>query len=123
MPRPGRTLDRRPGVHVRLTSSTRNDRAVLLALAEQGAPALVFLDLNLPDVDGLDAQSKLALLSALAFGERITPSDIFTEYVRHIGEYADLPFDDIRKRFMKIYVEDNPKGREFAINSAKSEPV
>ena len=36
------------------------------------------------DVDGLDARSKLAILSALAFGERILPSDIFTEGIRRI---------------------------------------
>jgi len=37
------------------------------------------------DVDGYDARSKLALLSALAFGEKITPSDIFTEGIRRIS--------------------------------------
>lgn len=40
------------------------------------------------DVDGLDARSKLAILSALAFGEKITPSDIYTEGIRRI-----LPVD------------------------------
>jgi homoserine dehydrogenase len=37
------------------------------------------------DVDGYDARSKLAILSALAFGERITPSDIFVEGIRRIS--------------------------------------
>lgn len=36
------------------------------------------------DVDGLDARSKLVLLAALAFGERLTPSEIFTEGIRRI---------------------------------------
>lgn len=36
------------------------------------------------DVDGYDARSKLAILAALAFGERITPSDIFVEGIRRI---------------------------------------
>src|SRR3954451_764722 len=36
------------------------------------------------DVDGLDARSKLAILAALAFGERLTPSDISTEGIRRI---------------------------------------
>lgn len=36
------------------------------------------------DVDGFDARSKLALLSALAFGVKITPTDIFTEGIRRI---------------------------------------
>jgi len=37
------------------------------------------------DLDGIDARSKLAILSALAFGENITPSDIFMEGIRRIS--------------------------------------
>lgn len=44
------------------------------------------------DVDGYDARSKLAILSALAFGERVNPVDIYTEGIRRITpvdfEYA-----------------------------------
>lgn len=40
------------------------------------------------DVDGYDARSKLAILAALSFGEKITPSDIYTEGIRRI-----LPVD------------------------------
>jgi homoserine dehydrogenase len=36
------------------------------------------------DIDGYDARSKLAILAALAFGERITPGDIFVEGIRRI---------------------------------------
>jgi homoserine dehydrogenase len=36
------------------------------------------------DVDGYDARSKLAILAALAFGEKITPPDIYTEGIRRI---------------------------------------
>ncbi len=36
------------------------------------------------DIDGYDARSKLVLLAALAFGEKITPSDIFIEGIRRI---------------------------------------
>jgi homoserine dehydrogenase len=36
------------------------------------------------DIDGYDARSKLAILSALAFGERITPTDIYVEGIRRI---------------------------------------
>jgi homoserine dehydrogenase len=36
------------------------------------------------DVDGYDARSKLTILAALAFGEKITPSDIYTEGIRRI---------------------------------------
>jgi homoserine dehydrogenase len=37
------------------------------------------------DIDGYDARSKLVLLAALAFGENITPSDIFMEGIRRIS--------------------------------------
>jgi len=37
------------------------------------------------DVDGYDARSKLAILAALAFGEKITPSDIYTSGIRRIS--------------------------------------
>lgn len=36
------------------------------------------------DVDGLDARSKLAILAALCFGEKLTPADIYTEGIRRI---------------------------------------
>ncbi len=52
------------------------------------------------DVDGHDARYKLAILAALAFGEKITPSDIFTEGIRRIApidfEYAHLLRHTIR---------------------------
>jgi homoserine dehydrogenase len=37
------------------------------------------------DVDGYDARSKLALLAALAFGERVPTETIYTEGIRRIG--------------------------------------
>jgi homoserine dehydrogenase len=44
------------------------------------------------DIDGLDARSKLAILAALAFGEKLAPTDIYTEGIRRITpvdfEYA-----------------------------------
>ena len=36
------------------------------------------------DVDGLDAASKLTILAALAFGESLTPADIYTEGIRRV---------------------------------------
>jgi homoserine dehydrogenase len=36
------------------------------------------------DVDGFDARSKLAILSALAFGQKIQAGDIFTQGIRRI---------------------------------------
>jgi len=41
------------------------------------------------DIDGFDARSKLVLLAALAFGERITPRDVFME---GIGRITPLDF-------------------------------
>jgi len=37
------------------------------------------------DIDGIDARYKLAILSALAFGEKITPSDIYTDGIRRVS--------------------------------------
>jgi homoserine dehydrogenase len=52
------------------------------------------------DIDGFDARSKLVLLAALAFGEKITPSDIFMEGIRRITpidfRYAHLLNHTIR---------------------------
>ncbi len=52
------------------------------------------------DVDGFDARSKLAILSALAFGERIVPADIYTEGIRRVTpvdfEYAHQLHHTIR---------------------------
>ena len=52
------------------------------------------------DVDGFDARSKLAILAALAFGERIVPGDIYTEGIRRITpvdfEYAHQLHHTIR---------------------------
>jgi homoserine dehydrogenase len=52
------------------------------------------------DVDGYDARSKLAILAALAFGQRIVPSDIYTEGIRRVTpvdfEYAHLLHHTIR---------------------------
>ena len=36
------------------------------------------------DIDGLDARSKLSILAALAFGENLTPADIYAEGIRRI---------------------------------------
>jgi homoserine dehydrogenase len=66
-----------------LTEMERRGESYETILAE--AQALGYAEANpSADVDGFDARSKLAILSALAFGERITPSDIFVEGIRRI---------------------------------------
>src|ERR1700735_4421416 len=66
-----------------LTEMERRGESFDRILAE--AQALGYAEANpSADVDGFDARSKLAILSALAFGERITPSDIFVEGIRRI---------------------------------------
>src|SRR3569833_1463954 len=66
-----------------LTEMERRGESFETILAE--AQALGYAEANpSADVDGFDARSKLAILSALAFGERITPSDIFVEGIRRI---------------------------------------
>ncbi len=57
------------------------DLATILAEAQR----LGYAEANpSADIDGYDARSKLVLLSALAFGDKITPSDIFMEGIRRI---------------------------------------
>jgi homoserine dehydrogenase len=68
------------------------------------------------DVDGFDARSKLAILSALAFGERIAPADIFTEGIRRITpvdfEYARQLHHTIR---LICSARETPSGLILAV--------
>src|SRR5690348_4530293 len=66
-----------------LTEIERRGASFAEVLAEAQAAGYAEADPS-ADVDGFDARSKLAILSALAFGERIVPSDIFTEGIRRI---------------------------------------
>jgi homoserine dehydrogenase len=67
-----------------LTEMEKHGSTLASVLAE--AQRLGYAEANpSADIDGFDARSKLAILSALAFGERITPSDIFTEGIRRIS--------------------------------------
>ncbi|MBZ5586113.1 MAG: homoserine dehydrogenase [Acidobacteriia bacterium] len=59
------------------------------------------------DIDGFDARSKLVLLAALAFGEKITPSDIFMEGIRRIQ-----PVDFLYARQLKHTVRLICGGRQ-----------
>ena len=72
-----------------LTEMEKSGAALETVLAE--AQRLGYAAANpSADVDGYDARSKLAILTALAFGERITPDDIFVEGIRRI---TPLDFD------------------------------
>ncbi|MES1261712.1 MAG: homoserine dehydrogenase, partial [Acidobacteriota bacterium] len=66
-----------------LTEMERRGDSFDTVLAEAQALGYAEADPS-ADVDGYDARSKLAILSALAFGERITPGDIFVEGIRRI---------------------------------------
>lgn len=66
-----------------LTEMERRGASLESVLAE--AQALGYAEAEpSADIDGFDARSKLAILAALAFGERITPTDIYVEGIRRI---------------------------------------
>jgi homoserine dehydrogenase len=67
-----------------LTEMEKRGASLGVILAEAQAMGYAEADPS-ADIDGLDARSKLALLAALAFGEKITPSDIFVEGIRRIS--------------------------------------
>jgi homoserine dehydrogenase len=71
------------------------------------------------DVDGYDARSKLAILAALAFGERITPSDIFVDGIRRITpidfQYAHRLGHTIR---LICAARQTPKGLILSVRPA-----
>ncbi len=66
-----------------LTEMEKRDAPLAEVLAEAQSLGYAEADPS-ADIDGYDARSKLVLLAALAFGERITPSDIFMEGIRRI---------------------------------------
>jgi homoserine dehydrogenase len=70
-----------------LTEIERHHRPFQEVLAE--AQRLGYAEADpTADIEGYDARSKLAILAALAFGEKITPCDIHTEGITRIS-----PFD------------------------------
>ena len=82
-----------------LTEIEQRGAAFEQVLAEAQAAGYAEADPS-ADIDGFDARSKLAILSALAFGERIVPSDIYTEGIRRISPidfgYAHMLHHTIR---------------------------
>ena len=67
-----------------LTEIERHGTAFETVLAEAQRLGYAEADPS-ADVDGIDARSKLAILAALAFGQKITAADIFTEGIRRLG--------------------------------------
>jgi homoserine dehydrogenase len=71
------------------------------------------------DVDGYDARYKLAILSALAFGEKITPSDIYTDGIRRISpidfQYAHRLSHTIR---LLCAAKQTPEGLILSVRPA-----
>src|SRR5579871_4371210 len=67
-----------------LTEMEKRSEPLESVLAEAQALGYAEADPS-ADIDGIDARSKLALLAALAFGEKILPSDIFVEGIRRIS--------------------------------------
>jgi homoserine dehydrogenase len=66
-----------------LTEMERRGDSLDTVLAE--AQALGYAEAEpSADIDGFDARSKLAILAALSFGERITPTDIYVEGIRRV---------------------------------------
>ncbi len=66
-----------------LTEMERRGEALETILAEAQQLGYAEADPS-ADIDGYDARSKLALLSALAFGVEVRPSDIYLEGIRRI---------------------------------------
>ncbi|HWQ52702.1 MAG TPA: homoserine dehydrogenase [Bryobacteraceae bacterium] len=76
-----------------LTEMEKHGSSLETVLAE--AQRLGYAEANpSADIDGFDARSKLAIMAALAFGEKITPSDIFVEGIRRI---SPMDFDYARQ--------------------------
>jgi homoserine dehydrogenase len=71
------------------------------------------------DIDGFDARSKLAILAALAFGERITPADIYVEGIRRISpmdfQYAKTLDHTIR---LLCAARSTPQGLVLSVRPA-----
>jgi homoserine dehydrogenase len=68
------------------------------------------------DVDGLDARSKLAILAALAFGERLTPEDIYTEGIRRIMP-VDFAYAHQLKHTIRLVcvARQTPQGLQLSV--------
>src|SRR6266851_4007163 len=66
-----------------LTEMEKRGEALETVLAEAQRLGYAEADPS-ADIDGFDARSKLSILAALAFGQRISPSEIYTQGIRRI---------------------------------------
>jgi len=71
------------------------------------------------DIDGWDARSKLAILAALAFGERILPQDIYTDGIRRISS-IDFQYAHHLKHTIRLLccAEQTPEGLSLSVRPA-----
>lgn len=71
------------------------------------------------DIDGYDARSKLAILAALAFGEKITPSDIYTDGIRRI-QPIDFQYAHRLKHTIRLVcaAKQTPEGLILSVRPA-----
>ncbi len=83
-----------------LTEMEKRDVPLSVVLAEAQALGYAEADPS-ADIDGYDARSKLVLLAALAFGEKITPSDIFMEGIRRISP-VDFRYARVLKHTIRL---------------------
>ncbi len=71
------------------------------------------------DVDGFDARSKLAILSALAFGQKIHAADIFTQGIRRITP-VDFQYAHTLKHTIRLIcaARQTPEGLILSVRPA-----
>lgn len=71
------------------------------------------------DIDGFDARSKLAILSALAFGQRIDAAAIFTEGIRRIAP-VDFQYAHTLKHTIRLIcaARSTPEGLILSVRPA-----
>jgi homoserine dehydrogenase len=101
-----------------LTEMEKRDVPLSVVLAEAQALGYAEADPS-ADIDGYDARSKLVLLAALAFGEKITPPDIFMEGIRRISP-VDFRYARVLKHTIRLVctARKTPKGLILSVRPA-----
>lgn len=67
------------------------------------------------DIDGLDARSKLAILAALGFGERVAPADIYTEGIRRVSP-VDFAYAHQLRHTIRLICSARTAGDELLLS-------